>query len=71
MGGGHQGNRGEGGEERKGEGGERGEEILADGHMGQPKVVEEVLADLKLLLTCVTDCGPASYIDSKEGLNKR
>ena len=41
----------EGGEEGKGEGGKRGEEILAcrrtGGRVDQPKVVQEVLADLK------------------------
>ena len=47
MRGGHQGDGTEGGEEGKGEG---GEEILADGHTGQSKVVQEILADPKILL---------------------
>ena len=42
----------EGGEEGKGGGGERGEEggeeTLAHGQVDQPKVIQEVLADLKM-----------------------
>ena len=48
--------RGDGTEGEEGKGEEGGEEILAHGRAGQSKVVQEVLADLKIHFFVTTWC---------------